>query len=324
MPCNSCERDIFWFMAEFGTSFAGIKLAFSTSPSGSFQKFPYASRTWFIIMSVLIRAQLALLAAVLVVPRLASAQTCSAADKLAGSCLIHATPASTTVSASAIGVAGTPVTVAARYLGGIAYFQSDVYFFQGFFNSGFNQFDPLANSANYTLIGGKPENQSTTTPGPWISLPGSYPSTQELVFGLRVNTYDFSAKTHNIDWYFTGYGYARQNNSGRASQDGSWDEGFANIFLNGGAPVSDQSTSGMRSPPPASWSGQWNPGNGYFGAGGADAIVGWEDNRGWSDGDFNDAVIALDFATVPEPSSVALVAVGLVAMATAARRRRNS
>ena len=276
-------------------------------------------------MSILIRAQLVLLATILVVPRLAAAQTCSAADKLAGSCLIHATPASTTVSASAIGVAGSPVSVAARYLGGIAYFQSDVYFFQGFFNNGFNQFDPLANSANYTLIGGKPENQSTITPGPWIVLPGSYASTQELVFGLRVNTYDFNTKSRNIDWYFTGYGYTRQNNSGRVSQDNSWDEGFANIFLNGKAPVSDQSTNGTRNPPPASWSSQWNPGNGYFGTGGADAIVGWEDNRGWSDGDFNDAVIALDFNTnvVPEPSSIALVAAGLAAVAGIARRRRQ-
>lgn len=276
-------------------------------------------------MSILIRAQLALLAAVLVIPRLAAGQACSAADKLAGSCLIRATPASTTVSASAIGAAGSPVTVAARYLGGIAYFQSDVYFFQGFFNSGFNQFDPLANSANYTLIGGKPEDQSTITPGPWIVLPGSYASTQELVFGLRVNTYDFNTKSRSIDWYFTGYGYARQNNTGRVSQDNSWDEGFANIFLNGKAPVSDQSTNGLRNPPPASWSSQWNPGNGYFGAGGADAVVGWEDNRGWSDGDFNDAVIALDFNAnvVPEPSSIALVAAGLAAVAGIARRRRQ-
>lgn len=276
-------------------------------------------------MSVRIRAQLALLAAGLLAPQLASAQTCSPADQAAGSCLIHATPASTTVSASAVGVAGSPVTVAARYLGGIAYFQSDVYFFQGFFNSGFNQFNPLANSADYTFIGGKPEDASTITPGPWISLPGSYASSQELVFGLRVNTYDFDTKTHTIDWYFTGYGWARQNNSGRVSQDGTWDEGFANVFLNGGAPVSDQSTNGLRNPAPASWTGQWNPGNGYFGPGGADAIVGWEDNRGWSDGDFNDAVIALDFNTntVPEPSTVALMVVGLSVIAGAARRRRN-
>jgi len=225
------------------------------------------------------RAQLALLAVGLISPQLGSAQTCSAADKLAGSCLIRATPASTTVSASAIGVTGSPVSVAARYLGGIAYFQSDVYFFQGFFSSGFNQFNPLANSADYTLIGGKPENSSTITPGPWIALPGTYASAQELVFGLRVNTYDFNTQTRTIDWYYTGYGWARQNNTGRASQDGTWDEGFANIFLRGGAPVSDQSMNGLRNPAPASWTGQWLPGNGYFGNGGADAIIGWEDNR---------------------------------------------
>ncbi len=279
-------------------------------------------------MSSRLRVPLLLLAASLMAPQVASAQGCSAADKAAGLCLIPSSPTSTTVTAAAAGVGqgGTPVVAAARYLGGIAYFQSDVYFFQGFFGSGFNPFNPLVNAADYTYIGGKPENSSTINPGsPWVQLPGVYASTQELVFGLRVNTYDFNTQTHTVNWYYSGYGWVRQNNNGRATQDGNFELGFANVFLNGGAPVSDELVfgSGNRAGAPATWTSAWSNGGGYFG-GPSDAVLGWEDEAGWSDGDFNDAVIALDFATVPEPGSVALVGLGLAAVVAAARRKRQA
>ncbi len=258
-------------------------------------------------------------------PSVSFAQSCVAADEAARRCLIDPTVTSTTVIPAVAGYVSAPVVAAARYLGGIAYFQSEFYFFQGFGGPGFNVLNPLANPANYTYLGGKPENSSIIDPpGPWIALPGVYSPTQEMVFGIRVRTSDYAPiPTYTTDWYFTGFGPSR-NFPGRFSQNGDFDYGFSNVFLGGTAPVSDQQlVSGLRAPSPAGWTNPWQLGNGYFNFGSAKAILGFEDNRGFSDGDFNDAVIALDFSTVPEPSSMALMALGLGAIATLARRRRK-
>lgn len=264
---------------------------------------------------------------VLGLPAIASAQTCAAVDEVAHRCLIDPTVASTTVRAAATGVGSgaTQIVAAARYLGGISYFQSEFYFFQAFNPATFNFANPLANPN--TLLGGKPEGSSIIDPpGPWISLPGVYSATQELLFGIHVRTSDLAASpTYTSDWYFTGFGDTR-NYPGRYSQNGDFDYGFANLFLGGTAPVGDQMlASGLRVPSPAGWTNPWASGNGYFDFGSAKAILGFEDNRGYSDGDFNDAVIALDFRTVvPEPSSVALLALGLGATAAYARRKRKA
>ena len=267
------------------------------------------------------------------VPRSARAQECNPTDAAAHTCFIAPTPSQATVTGANIGFGGGfPVQVAAKYLGGIALFQSDIYFFQGFFGAGFNPLNPLAQIADYTLIGGKPYGSGVVN-GPsnsgWIPLSGSYASTQELVFGIRVRGDGVGDR-----WYYSGYGaYGYDRNSlGRNSQPGG--PGFTPIysylFLGGAAPESDGTFNSnpalnfLRPGSPPAWSAAWQSGNRYFASGTVDALLGFEDNQGWSDGDFNDGLIALDFSTVPEPSSVALVAIGLVALATAARRRRNS
>ncbi len=268
------------------------------------------------------------LAAALSTPKISFAQTCTSAEATANQCYIPSTVASTTVTGRAVGVGSgtTPVVAAARYLGGIAYFKSDFFFFQGFFNSGFNVANPLANAADYTLIGGKGEGSGSSiidSPAPWVALPGVYSASQELVFGLRVNTYDFIG-AHQTDWFFSGYGLGR-NSIGR--YDGIVGDppqlGFANLFLGGTAPVSDDVSGVLRAPSPVFWTSAYNAGHGYFDGTGANAVLGFEDNRWVSDGDFNDAVIALDFSVVPEPASLALVAVGLGVTAAVARRRRK-
>lgn len=259
--------------------------------------------------------------------RVLSAQTCTPAAATAGQCFIPSTMASTTVTGQTVGVGSgaTPVVVAARYLGGIAYFKSDFFFFQGFFNNGFNVANPLANAADYTLIGGKGEGAGSTiidSPAPWIALPGVYSASQELVFGLRVNTDNFNG-THQTDWFYSGYGSGRNAIGRYDGISGIPQLGFANLFLGGSAPVSDDALGGLRAPSPAFWTAVYNPGHGYFDGTGANAVLGFEDNRWASDGDFNDAVIALDFATVPEPASLALFALGIGITAVVMRRRRK-
>lgn len=267
------------------------------------------------------------LGAALSASAIASAQTCTPVQATAGQCFIPSTVASTTVTGQAVGVGSgaTPVVAAARYLGGIAYFKSDFFFFQGFFNSGFNVANPLANAADYTLIGGKGEGAGSSiidSPAPWIALPGVYSASQELVFGLRVNTDNFNG-THQTDWLYSGYGLGR-NAVGRYDGISSIPQlGFANLFVGGAAPVSDDVSGALRAPSPAFWTSVYNPGRGYFDGTGANAVLGFEDNRWVSDGDFNDAVIALDFSTVPEPASLALVALGLGVTAAVVRRRRK-
>ncbi len=283
-------------------------------------------------MSLRHRTLFAVAAALLSSPALLSAQGCNPVDAANNSCFIDPTPAQSTVTAAGVGFVsgGFPVQVAARYLGGIALFQSDVYFFQGFFGTGFDLLNPLSNTADYTLVGGKPYNSSPVhAPGasPWIALPGTYLSTEELVFGIRVQEAGVADR-----WYYSGYGaygYDRNPNC-RNSQPGgpACSTAYANLFLGGAAPDSDSdpNNNNLRYGTPAPWTAAWNTGNGYYD--GTDALLGFEDEGGWSDGDFNDALIALDFSqvrpsVVPEPSSIALVAAGLALTVGAARRRKR-
>jgi len=270
---------------------------------------------------------MALLVGVVAMPTIAEAQECHPLDAAGNTCFIAPTPTQATVTAANVGVNGgtTPIVASVRYLGGVALFQDDVYFFQGFFRTGFNPLNPLLVATDFTVIGGKPYGSSIVngpTDSPWITLPGTFQSWQELVFGIRVRG-DGPADR----WYYSGYGaYGYDRNSlGRNSQPGgpAFSPIYSNLFLNGAAPNSDgDPTNGyLRQGSPVAWLGAWTPGNGANSLSQVDALLGFEDNQGYSDGDFNDSVIALDFNTVPEPSSVALVAVGLVAMGAMARRR---
>jgi len=290
--------------------------------------------------------KLRMLAAMLlctVAPRVSFAQTCAVEDAAVGLCVLSPTNAQATVTPATAGYVGAgPVVAAARYLGGIAFFESSVYFLPGYLSSGFDPFQPLARSSDYLLIGGKPENSSIVdTPGPWIQLPSTYAANQEMTFLLKVRTCQLSATvtsclgtcpTCRDAYYYSGVTQNTINNTGRASQDvggvpSAFSWAFSRVFGGGTAPAGDTVfATGRRKVSPPSWTGSYANGNGYFGASGAKSVVGWEDDAGQSDGDFNDAVIALDFAqapttVTPEPSTIALTAAGLLAMVGVARRR---
>lgn len=69
-------------------------------------------------------------------------------------------------------------------------------------------------------------------------------------------------------------------------------------------------------------SGAWTPLTSYGGAN-YDLIIGWNDGYK-ADADFDDHVIGLTLAPVPEPGTYAMLSAGLLALGFIARRRRVS
>jgi hypothetical protein len=71
------------------------------------------------------------------------------------------------------------------------------------------------------------------------------------------------------------------------------------------------------------WNGIVNPAEGSTTT--RSTVFGFEDNvLALSDSDFNDVVFATNLSVVPEPSTYALMAVGLISLGLVSRRRRNA
>lgn len=249
-------------------------------------------------------------------PTVARAQACSTADEAAGICLIQPTASQATPTAS--GAAG-PVNVYARAVGGLSYFSGTLYAFA----SQPNPLNPLA--TQNVQLGSKGVGGLLSLVDPWVLLPWAMAGGQPLYFGLLENeVIDFAQPTVTQPiWLFSGFGtsgFARFDQIGRSS------DAYSLVFGSTG-PVGDQidvnDPQSTRQPTPTQWIAANIPNPAGAGANAHTYFVGFEDSRYWSDGDFNDFVVAVNVSSVPEPSSVALLGGGLAIIGAAVRRRRR-
>lgn len=250
----------------------------------------------------------------------AQAQYCSSADAAAGICLILPSAVQATPRASSFGFPGSAnMRVFAAALGGISYYSADLYAFAALPDV----LNPFA--TQNVLLGSKGIGGSITPATSWTQLPWAVTGADELFFGIRADeVVDWAdpSVTRSL-WIFSGW---NNNAFARYDQAGHGSQAFSLVF-GGVGPVGDQiditDPNSSRQPTPAAWqTANIATPNGALSTS-RTFLVGFEDNPGWSDGDFNDFVLAVNVSTVPEPTTLLLVGGGLLALGAAARRRRR-